>query len=238
MYFLETWNVPGDLNMALDYILGNTQKSYLRFYTWKRPTLSLGKNQSINEVNFKYLKENNIDCVRRPTGGRAVLHDKELTYSVIIPSTHPLYRLSVLKLYKEISKVIVDGLNKLDIPAQIVSHGSRGNTHLCFDAPSWYEVVLKGKKIIGSAQMRTRNFVLQHGSIVLKTTSGMEKCFKNINEEIVQYGLDLHKEVELEELKKVLYEEFDKYFGLEDLSEKDDLIKLAENERKRFKCCI
>ncbi|RDI92434.1 biotin/lipoate A/B protein ligase [Thermosipho africanus Ob7] len=238
MFYIETWKIPGDLNMAIDYVLGKSQSSYFRLYTWKNPTLSLGKNQSVDVVNTTYLKENGIDCVKRPTGGRAVLHSKELTYSFIIPNTDPLFRLSVLKLYKEISTIIVEALNNIGIPAEIVSHSSRGNTQLCFDAPSWYEIVLNGKKIIGSAQMRTKSFVLQHGSIVLKTTTGIEKCFKDQSKPIIQYGLDLAKEVDIEELKNSLYKSFSKRFQLKRFENVNEIISLAENERMKFKCCI
>ncbi|ANQ53390.1 ligase [Thermosipho sp. 1063] len=237
MYYIETWKLSGDLNMAVDYVLGKSNAPFFRLYTWKEPTLSLGKNQSVEDVDFDFLRENNIKCVRRPTGGRAVLHKYELTYSIVIPNGHELYRLSIISLYKAISQLIVDVLNKLDVPVRLVSRGIRGNTNVCFDAPSWYEIVLDNKKVVGSAQMRTRSFVLQHGSIVLKTIDNVDRCFKNTNQKIVQYGIDQSKNIEINRLRELLYEKFDEKFGLIKFQDVDKILKSAERERKKF-CCI
>ncbi|ABR30152.1 ligase [Thermosipho melanesiensis] len=236
MFYIETWDLPGDLNMAIDYILGTLNVPFFRLYTWERPTLSLGKNQSLDDVNFEFLKENDIDCVRRPTGGRAVLHKDEITYSVVIPNGHSLYRLSVLKLYKFLSKLIVDALNNMGLPVKMVGRGLRGNTHICFDAPSWYEIVLNDKKVVGSAQMRTKSFVLQHGSIVLKTTYNVESCFKKLDRKITQYGLDQYKILNELKVRDALYVEFDKVFGLKKFKDLDKVLQEAQKARRRF-CC-
>ncbi|MBO8160907.1 MAG: lipoate--protein ligase family protein [Thermosipho sp. (in: Bacteria)] len=236
MKYFETWDLPGDLNMAIDYSLGFLNQPFLRFYTWKVPTLSLGVHQKPKNINFKFLKEIGYECVRRPTGGRAVLHFKELTYSIVIPKWHEFFKLSVLDFYKEISKIIVEGLNSLGFPVSLTERGKKGNTLACFDAPSWYEITLKDRKVVGSAQMRTKDFVLQHGSIILETNNEIKYCFKNYEFDVMQYGLDLHMKIEINKLKESLLQAFSKHFKIEKMENIDEILKLAEKERKRFIC--
>ncbi|HPV62816.1 MAG TPA: lipoate--protein ligase family protein, partial [Fervidobacterium sp.] len=111
---METYDYPGALNMAIDVAIGElTDDVFLRFYTWERPTLSLGKHQDGADIDEDYIRKSGFDVVRRPSGGRAVLHWDELTYSVIIPSTHDLFDTKVLELYNLLSGIIVDGLNDI-----------------------------------------------------------------------------------------------------------------------------
>ncbi|SHH29600.1 lipoate--protein ligase family protein [Thermosipho atlanticus] len=236
MKYFETWDFPGDLNMAIDYVLGRFGYPFLRFYTWKVPTLSLGVNQKIENINFKFIKEIGYECVRRPTGGRAVFHFKELTYSVVIPKGHKFFNLSVLEFYKQISLILVEGLNNLGFPVELSERNLKGNTSACFDSPSWYEITLKGYKVVGSAQMRTKEFVLQHGSIILETNNEIKYCFKNIEPEVAQYGLDLHMKINIFKLKDTLLDAFSKYFEIEKLENFDEIIQLAEQEKERFVC--
>jgi len=166
----ETWNTPGDFNMALDVELGNLsyelREPILRLYTWEKPTLSFGKHQKLRDINWSFVRDLSIPCVRRPTGGRSVFHHKEITYSVSIPGEHELYNLKVLELYNVISDAIMDSLKNLGIEVK-KDKGKRDNTPFCFKSPSMYEITLNGKKLVGSAQLRTKKFVLQHGSIIL-----------------------------------------------------------------------
>jgi len=166
----ETWNTPGDFNMALDVELGNLsyelKEAILRLYTWETPTLSFGKHQKLEGINWDFVRTLSIFCVRRPTGGRSVLHHKEITYSVLIPKGHDLYNLRILDLYNVISDAIIDFLRNIGMTAK-KDRGKKNNTPFCFRAPSIYEITLDGKKLVGSAQLRTRRFILQHGSIIL-----------------------------------------------------------------------
>jgi len=236
MKYFETWDYPGDLNMAIDYVLGSFGESFLRFYTWKVPTLSLGVNQRPKNINFKFIKEIGYECVRRPTGGRAVLHFNELTYSIVIPKTHEYFKLSVLEFYKKISQIIVEGLNRLGFPAKLTERVQNGNTSACFDAPSWYEITLNGYKVVGSAQMRTKDFILQHGSIILETNNEIKYCFKDMKNDVVQYGLDQHMKIDIKKLKNTLFETFNNYFNLEKLNEIEKIIEKAETAKERFVC--
>jgi len=155
----------------------------LRFYTWAPPCLSLGYAQPIEEVDLAELGYLGWDVVRRPTGGRAILHTDELTYSVIGPESDPRLSGGVLESYRKLSTALLHGLWLLGISAESVertskainpnvkkqtdNNGSKSQNPVCFEVPSNYEITFGGKKIIGSAQARRKTGVLQHGSFPL-----------------------------------------------------------------------
>ncbi|WP_249864842.1 lipoate--protein ligase family protein [Paenibacillus konkukensis] len=147
----------------------------VRFYGWEPPTLSIGYFQKAEEVDFERLAEEGLGFVRRPTGGRAVLHDNELTYSIIVAESYPGIPSGVTEAYRVLSEGLLLGFRKLGLDAQMVQlaseedkskYASMGSS-ACFDSPSWYELVVEGRKIAGSAQTRQKQVVLQHGSILL-----------------------------------------------------------------------
>ncbi|QTA37160.1 lipoate--protein ligase family protein [Thermosipho ferrireducens] len=242
MFYFETWNFDGALNMAIDVSMGlyslEVGEPFLRFYSWKTPTLSLGKNQDVQIVNFKYINERGFDCVRRPTGGRAVFHSHEITYSITIPRTHPLYKKSVLNLYKEISQIIVEGLRNCGYPVALTTRGSRGNSASCFDSPSWYEVTLMGKKVIGSAQLRKKEYILQHGSIILKTSTEIKNCVLNVPDNIIQTGLFDFKKVNINTIKENIINAFTKKFDIKKIKIPEKLLISAVEERMRYNCLL
>lgn len=155
----------------------------IRFYGWLPATISIGYFQKIQqEIDLAACEARGIGVVRRLTGGRAVLHDDELTYSLVAADTDPLFPKTVIESYKVISQGILAGLEQLNISAEMVSLEDKGKTPLnphhssaCFDAPSWHEIVVKGKKLVGSAQNRQSGVILQHGSIL--NTLDVEKLF-------------------------------------------------------------
>lgn len=183
---METWRLlfTGHLspaeNMAIDEaILVAHSKGLVpptvRFYGWNPPTLSIGYFQKIADVDFDSLRQKGLGFVRRPTGGRAVLHDRELTYSIVVSETHPRMSRSVNESYRVLSMGLVEGFRQLGMTADMVSlaneeekrkYESLGSA-ACFDSPSWYELVVEGRKVTGSAQMRQNGVILQHGSILL-----------------------------------------------------------------------
>jgi lipoate-protein ligase A len=185
---LDTGAATGAHNMALDQeLLARAQAGdsvpVLRFYAWHPPAVSLGRFQNAEiAVNAAGCKRLGIDIVRRITGGRAVLHHKELTYSVIARSDNPLFPPDVLGTYKIISAGLVAGLKNLGIPAEVVSRGGRhaalvrkdAREPACFSSPSWYEILVRDRKIIGSAQRRLSAAFLQHGSVLLDYDPGLE----------------------------------------------------------------
>ena len=164
----------GAENMAIDEAIlqamaDKTQSMpTLRFYGWQPAALSLGYAQSYaKEVNEEALKLAGLDVVRRSTGGRAVLHQYELTYSVIAPVADEHVAGSVVESYLKISQALLAGFQAVGIPAQMAEGGlGQGSSAACFDSPSWYELVVDGRKLVGSAQVRKDGVLLQHGSIV------------------------------------------------------------------------
>ncbi len=167
----------GYYNMALDEAIMKSHRQKLclptlRFYRWEPPALSLGYFQNHEEeVDVNNCQEKNVDVVRRPTGGRAILHENELTYSIAVNESLDLLSKSVVESYRQISSGLVQGLNMLDVPAELKPRegkkAPRGQSSACFDTPSWYEVVVNDKKLIGSAQTRKDGTILQHGSLPL-----------------------------------------------------------------------
>jgi len=168
--------LPGAENMALDEALlesvsGLRQPPTLRFYRWDPACLSLGHAQPIEQADPGRLQAQGWDCVRRSTGGRAILHTDELTYSITAPIAHPLLAGGVLGSYRRLSQGLVAGLQLLGIeadtaPEQPLTEADRTNP-VCFEAPSAHEITSAGRKLIGSAQLRRVAGVLQHGSLPL-----------------------------------------------------------------------
>jgi len=144
----------------------------IRFYNWEPSTVSCGYNQEVaKEINFAALKKHDFGFVRRPTGGRVVLHDNEVTYSVIGPLEGRLSG-NVTESYSEISKALAKGLELMSInvdfeKGDLSSEHQRQATNPCFTSSSRYELIYQRQKIIGSAQVRKNNCLLQHGSILL-----------------------------------------------------------------------
>jgi len=165
----------GATNMARDEaILGavsaGRQPPTLRFYAWQPPAISLGQSQRIASVNEARCAADGIGIVRRPTGGLAILHANELTYSIALPIHHPIAEGDVMTSYCRIARAILRALAILGVPdprADRVSPQDKAKGPVCFEAPSDYEVVGAGKKLVGSAQWRRLDGVLQHGSLPL-----------------------------------------------------------------------
>jgi lipoate-protein ligase A len=164
-------------NMATDEaILKEGQRKKipptLRFYGWIRPAVSIGYFQDLRrEINCDFCRKGGIDIVRRPTGGKAVFHDSDLTYSFVATEFNPLFSSGIMENYGTISGCIAGGLKKAGIGAALVEEG-RGSRlgsfdSFCFSVPLRNELLVEGKKICGSAQLRSRSAFLQHGSILL-----------------------------------------------------------------------
>jgi lipoate-protein ligase A len=142
----------------------------LRFYAWHPPCLSLGRNQPLADVDMAACRTAGVEVVRRPTGGRAILHTDELTYSVALLQTDPRAAGGILESYRHLSEGLLSGLHRLGVQAmQAVGqrHPADDLTAVCFETPSDYEITVGGRKLVGSAQWRARGGVLQHGSLPL-----------------------------------------------------------------------
>ncbi|NOS85279.1 MAG: hypothetical protein HOP31_09080, partial [Ignavibacteria bacterium] len=177
--FLDTGVRSGVFNMELDMRLVERCKTedtaFLRFYRWKPYAISLGYNQTRLSkeayIDTNKIHAEGLDIVTRPTGGRAVLHSEELTYSVIFRSQKHIH-----ELYRDISVAIVNGLKLLDPKLEKLSFTKdtpdllklirTGMYNLCFNSAIKNEINFKGKKLVGSAQRKFGDIVLQHGSIL------------------------------------------------------------------------
>ena len=158
--------------MALDHALmeraRRTGERVLRVYAWSQPTLSLGRHQVARDrINTRAAEELGVALVRRPTGGRALLHHREVTYSittVLAPGD------SVRSWYEAINEILMRALGLLDVPATVAPPAGKTllpSTAACFVQPDEGEIMVEGRKLVGSALLRERDALLQHGSILL-----------------------------------------------------------------------
>ena len=170
--YLNTGFNTGKYNMDLDESLATNYQGapILRVFAWKPYCISLGYNQNILDINSDKCREEGIDIVRRPTGGRAILHAEELTYSVVLHSGGK----GVHEIYKEISMALLRGLQLLGAKVDFAkSQPDFGNLYKskssipCFTSSARHEIEFEGKKLVGSAQRRYDDIVLQHGSILI-----------------------------------------------------------------------
>lgn len=176
----ETWRRlglearSGAANMALDAatlvaVEAGEAAPTLRLYTFDPPCLSLGYGQSEDEVDRDACRALGIDVVRRPTGGRAVLHERDLTYAVVLPIDHPRVPPTLAGAYQVVAEALRDALVALGACDVTLAarRASRGADPACFAAAARSELLLGGRKVVGSAQRRGRRAVLQHGSILI-----------------------------------------------------------------------
>jgi len=168
-------------NMAVDEAILQAHSAgkvppTLRFYGWKPAAVSLGYFQrSKSEIDVEQCKKQQIDVVRRLTGGRAVLHAAELTYSIVVREDAPRIPRTITASYCYFSKGLLAGLEQLGVKAEmtvpIAAYGQKKKqpaSAACFDAPSYYELTVAGRKLVGSAQVRKNGVILQHGSLLLR----------------------------------------------------------------------
>ena len=171
------WNMAVD-EAILEAVGRKDVLPTLRLYSWEPPCLSLGYAQPVADVSLEALRERCWDLVRRPTGGRAILHTDELTYSVCGSSQDPRLTGGVLRSYRVLSRALLGALSLLGIDAEAREKPAPASRRedraslpdpnpVCFEEPSDYEITVNGKKLVGSAQVRRKDAVLQHGSLPL-----------------------------------------------------------------------
>lgn len=181
--FFDTWRLlpwekdEGASHMALDHALLEAARNHgfpptLRFMRWDPPAISLGRFQEIHEIDLKACREMGIEVVRRPTGGKSILHLGDFTYSIVLPSRMSLPA-SVVEAYTYISRGIVAALHLLGLGAEIYHRpGNRGKgIGACFASSTQADLRCGGRKICGSAQLRKGGALLQHGSLLLEDHS-------------------------------------------------------------------
>jgi len=202
-------NMAIDNNLLEDAIQSGLTEPIFRLYGWKPACISLGKNQSDEFVDKAFLNENNIDIVRRLTGGRALLHDNEITYSFICPFGYLHDGSNVIKSYIEISKILINKFREIGIE---LSFGGEKPINTKFDycmlISTGADLCYKGKKLIGSAQCRKQGYILQHGSILYD-------CDKTLLERIFHEPVNTSSITTLKEINPNIT--------------KEDIIKLFED---------
>ena len=174
----ENMQIDSDL---LEYAIKNQLKEPIfRLYGWSPACVSLGRNQKSDFLDLDFLKQNNIDYVRRLTGGRALLHDNEITYSYICPASFLENGENVVNSYKEISKILIAAFKKLDIELDFgCTKKVNGHKDYCMLVSTGADLCYKNRKLIGSAQFRKEGYILQHGSILYDYDKELlEKIFK------------------------------------------------------------
>ena len=174
----ENMQIDSDL---LEYAIKNKLKEPIfRLYGWSPACVSLGRNQKSDFLDLAFLKQNNIDYVRRLTGGRALLHDNEITYSYICPASFLENGENVVNSYKEISKILIAAFKKLDIELDFGGIKKvNGHKDYCMLVSTGADLCYKNRKLIGSAQFRKEGYILQHGSILYDYDKELlEKIFK------------------------------------------------------------
>ncbi|OGU55612.1 MAG: hypothetical protein A2V66_16540 [Ignavibacteria bacterium RBG_13_36_8] len=219
-HLIESGYNTGRYNMDYDICLTkNTlpDHAFFRLYQWKPYCISLGKNQSVNDINIEKAKKDDIDIVIRPTGGRAILHAEEITYSIVIPYSK---NLSAQKIYNKVSLALIKGLvnyhpllkeTELEkVQPDFPSLLKQPSGVMCFASTAKNEVKYMGKKLIGSAQRKMERIILQHGSILCgkyhqNITSYLNYNDENIND--LRYELR-NKTIEIETIinEKVDYD--------------------------------
>lgn len=180
--FIDTGSHHAAVNMALDECLLNWHSQglippTLRFYGWEKPSLSVGRFQNVERtIDFDGIKKHNCQYVRRLTGGSAVLHDDELTYSIVISEAHPAIPKSIREAYYILSKGVLEGYRNLGVHADYAipeRKKGRDETAVCFEKIAIYEMIVDGKKISGNAQTRKKGVLLQHGSVPMSMDDRM-----------------------------------------------------------------
>jgi lipoyl(octanoyl) transferase len=163
------WNMAVDDAIAAHAGRGDVPPT-LRFYQWQPACVSLGRHQPLADIDLARCAALGYHVVRRPTGGRAILHTDELTYSVAGPQDNPILAGAVLDSYLRLSQGLLAGLGQLGLrvaKAPPSHRAAAGAGPVCFEVPSAYEIVGGGKKLVGSAQSRRQGWVLQHGTLPL-----------------------------------------------------------------------
>lgn len=213
---IKTIETKGAMQMAIDeailiHRIKNKVPNTLRFFTWKPKCLTIGYFQDINkEVNIEHAKKLNVDIVRRYTGGGAVFHDEELTYSLAISETDASR--DIIESYKKICNAIINGLDAIGIQSEFKPIN---------------DITVNNKKISGNAQTRKQGIVLQHGTILIDVNVKKmfsllkvpnekikDKMIKTVEERITCLKQELNKQITLDDLKCAITQSFEKTFNI------------------------
>ncbi len=235
-FVLDTGKNTGQFNMDFDLQLvekvSKEKIPHLRFYQWDPFAISLGYHQKIESINLELCRQNGIDVVYRPTGGRAILHAEELTYSVIIP-----FSFTPNEIYYLINRALIEGfrlydkrLMEVDLEKSQIDFKNfykSPSSIPCFSSSAKHEIKYMNKKLVGSAQRVNNDVVLQHGSILIgdyhkKLTDYLmidekekESLRKDLDEKTVSLKEILDNDIDINRLKESIKKGFEKIFEAE-----------------------
>jgi lipoate-protein ligase A len=234
--FINSGSNTGKYNMDYDLQLAKNYKDdeiVFRLYRWNPYCISLGANQPLNSINSELTSQDNIDIVIRPTGGRAVLHSEELTYSVVYPLD---FFSSARDIYCQLNLALLKGLKIYDSRLssfELENHQpnfaeifKRGNNAVCFAVSAKSEIKFSGKKIVGSAQRKFEKVVLQHGSILCGplhkqitrylnlTDERKDEIDKEIEENTIELGKILNEKIDYPRLALSLCKGFEEHYNM------------------------
>lgn len=223
--FIPFSSYPPYENMAIDEYLINyyilTKIPVLRLYSWDPAGISIGKNQDINTINLEACLKDNVPVVRRMTGGGAIFHDKELTYSLVCSENDISdEKVSVKESFELLNSFILKMYEKLGLKAQFAKYINKtGNPSAraphCFSDNEEYDIIINNKKIGGNAQYRRKKIIFQHGSIPLEKNINQGKYFSNkiIDRNFSDLDELLGRKIERGEVENNLIEAFIEKFG-------------------------
>lgn len=209
------YNMAFDENILDECIKNKEKEPILRLYGWSPACISLGRNQKDN-IDYSICKNYGLDVVRRATGGRALLHDKELTYSFVCPVDFLQVKDSVILSYKEISESLIFGMNKAGINIDFPEDKRvKTSAQYCMSLATGADLSYNGKKLIGSAQVRKSGYILQHGSILIDVNFDLiKKLFhEQINVDEITFLKEINYDLKLEELNSFIKAGFEQKFN-------------------------
>lgn len=233
--FIESGPCSASYNMALDEAIAASVRNgksppTLRFYTWDRPSLSIGCFQKTSDLDLGYCGRNSIPFVRRPTGGRAILHGDELTYSFAVHTDEKPFSEGLMESYRGISSAFNLAFQKIGIHVESKMQRERGRilsgNPLCFETSSYGEILLNNRKIVGAAQKRWKDGLLQQGAIPY--VYDKEKIVPVFGCQASQGENAMHGLKEIlpgfddQKFRKALWEAFEETFGISLLTSHPD----------------
>lgn len=204
-------NMQIDSDLLDNAITNDVTEPIFRLYGWSPACISLGRNQNDCFLDYDFLKSQKIDVVRRLTGGRALLHDDEITYSFICPSSYLSQGEHVISSYKEICRILIEKFKNLGIE---LSFGTNKQIKTGFDycmlLSTGADLCYKGKKLIGSAQCRKQGYILQHGSILYNYNKDLlENIFgEEISTDEITCIKDIDKNITKKDIIEILTLDF------------------------------
>lgn len=244
--FIDYSKYDAPFNMALDVVIAEQVIAgdlpvTLRLYGWSSPSVSLGFFQKSDDINLSRCDELNIPVVRRPTGGRAILHDDEITYSFSVKTPNNVFSDSLLENYRLIGLTFRDAFSKVGIETEMsekrLKRKALLRSSLCFQSTSYGEITLKGKKIIGSAQKRYKDGFLQQGSVPFVINSDLSgEVFSRFSESDLTGLREVSEGITHKEIAEALRKSFEERFDIKFLHDKlpDECFRKAESLSENY----